>query len=69
MLHDASSIATQATPRSVRLADYQPPPFLIDHVALSFELDPAATHVTSMLKLRRIPPHPRMRRCGWMARR
>ena len=59
MLHDASSIAAQATPRSVRLADYQPPPFLIDHVALSFELDPAATHVTSVLKLRRNPAAPK----------
>ena len=58
MLHDASSIAGQTAPRSVRLADYQPPPFLIDHVALSFELDPAATHVTSVLKLRRNPAAP-----------
>jgi aminopeptidase N len=58
MLHDASNIAAQATPHSVRLADYQPPPFLIDHVELTFDLDPAATHVTSVLKLRRNPAAP-----------
>ena len=59
MPHDASNIAAQATPRSVRLADYQPPPFLIDHVALTFDLDEAATRVTSLLTLRRNPAAPK----------
>jgi aminopeptidase N len=36
-----------------RLADYAPPAFLVDHVALDFSLDPAATTVRATLKLRR----------------
>ena len=56
--NDAGNIAAQATPRTVRLADYQPPPFLIDHVALTFDLDEATTRVTSLLKLRRNPAAP-----------
>jgi len=52
---DASNIAAQATPHEVRLADYQPPPFLVEDVALHFALDEAATRVTSRLKLRRNP--------------
>jgi aminopeptidase N len=59
MLNDASNIAAQATPRTVHLADYQPPPFLIDHVDLNFDLDAAATRVTSLLKLRRNPAAPK----------
>jgi len=55
---DASNIAAQATPREVRLADYQPPAFLVDHVELHFELDEAATRVTSRLTLRRNPAAP-----------
>ena len=43
---------------TVRLADYQPPPFLVDHVALDFDLDAAATRVTSRLGLRRNPAAP-----------
>ncbi len=62
MLHaanDAGYVAAQATPRTVRLADYQPPPFLVDRVELNFELDAAATRVTSLLKLRRNPAAPK----------
>ena len=55
---DASNIAAQATPHEVRLADYQPPPFLVDHVDLHFDLDEAATRVASRLKLRRNPVEP-----------
>jgi aminopeptidase N len=33
--------------------DYQPPDFLIPHISLSFELDKAATRVTSVMKLKR----------------
>jgi len=56
---DASNIAAQATPHEVRLADYQPPPFLVDHVELHFDLDEAATRVTSRLTLRRNPAAPK----------
>ena len=55
---DASNIAAQATPHEVRLADYQPPPFLVDQADLHFELDEAATRVRSRLKLRRNPAAP-----------
>ncbi len=39
----------------VRLADYKPPAFLVDRVALLFELDPDATRVVSRLDIRRNP--------------
>ena len=55
---DAGNIAAQATPHEVRLADYQPPPFLVDHVELQFDLDEADTRVTSRLTLRRNPAAP-----------
>ena len=38
---------------TVRLADYRPPVFAVDTVELTFELDPAATRVTSRLAVRR----------------
>jgi aminopeptidase N len=57
-MNDASNIAAQGTPHTVRLADYQPPPFLVDTVELSFELDEAATKVTAQLSLRRNPAAP-----------
>jgi len=42
-----------------RRADYRPPAFLIDRVALEFDLDPDATRVTSTLAFRRNPvAHP-----------
>ncbi len=40
---------------AIRRTDYRPPAFLVDTVALRFELDPAATIVTSRLSLRRNP--------------
>ncbi|OYV37517.1 MAG: hypothetical protein B7Z80_12655, partial [Rhodospirillales bacterium 20-64-7] len=40
----------------VRLADYAPPAFLIDHVTLEFALDPEATIVRAKLNLRRQTP-------------
>jgi aminopeptidase N len=58
MHNDASNIAAQATPHTVRLAEYQPPAFLVDHVELQFDLDPTATRVTSRLALRRNPAAP-----------
>src|SRR5690606_17110812 len=39
----------------VRRSDYRPPAFLVDHVALEFDLDPARTRVRSRLSLRRNP--------------
>ncbi len=47
--------AHPAPPHEVRLADYQPPAFLIDRVALAFELDETATRVRSRLSVRRNP--------------
>ncbi len=44
-----------ASAAPVRLADYRPPAFLVDHVALTFELDPAETVVRTRLVLRRNP--------------
>ncbi len=46
-------VTPQATPQATLLADYQPPAFLVDHVDLSFELDPVKTRVTGVLKMRR----------------
>ncbi len=47
--------AAGSGPVVTRRADYQPPAFLVDTVALTFELDPAATLVRSVLALRRNP--------------
>ncbi|CAH2599554.1 Aminopeptidase N [Rhodovastum atsumiense] len=46
---------TEQTPRETRRTDYRPPAFLVDTVALRFELDPQATVVRSRLTLRRNP--------------
>ncbi len=43
------------TPHPVRLEDYRPPEFLIDHVDLRFELDTDLTYVDAALTLRRNP--------------
>ncbi|HYZ22930.1 MAG TPA: aminopeptidase N [Rhodopila sp.] len=50
------AVPTDAGPREVRLADYAPPPFLVDTVDLTFELDEAATRVVSRLGVRRQTP-------------
>ncbi|MBP6807346.1 MAG: aminopeptidase N, partial [Chromatiaceae bacterium] len=42
-------------PTLIRLADYRPPEFLIDDVALSFRLAAAETQVAATLELRRNP--------------
>jgi aminopeptidase N len=44
-------------PQPVRLADYQPPAFLIDTADLTFELAAADTRVKSRLVIRRNPQH------------
>jgi aminopeptidase N len=43
------------TPQPIRLADYRPPAFLIDEIALDFRLEPRATRVKARLKVRRNP--------------
>jgi aminopeptidase N len=40
-------------PRTIRLADYAPPAFLVDRVELEFDLEPDSTVVKAMLKMRR----------------
>ncbi|MDD2869950.1 aminopeptidase N [Neomegalonema sp.] len=45
-------------PAPVLLADYAPPPYLIDTVRLTFELEPQATRVTAALAMRRNPAAP-----------
>ncbi|MBM3485523.1 MAG: aminopeptidase N [Alphaproteobacteria bacterium] len=39
-------------PRATRLADYRPPDYRIDHVALEVDLDPGATRVAATLAIR-----------------
>ncbi|MGM0516670.1 MAG: aminopeptidase N [Pseudomonadota bacterium] len=46
-------------PNPVRLSDYRPPDYLIDHVDLVFELSPRQTRVTSRLAVRRNGDHSR----------
>lgn len=43
------------TPVAVQRLDYQPSPWLVDHVRLDFDLHPSATVVSSELTLRRNP--------------
>ncbi|MBK5939025.1 aminopeptidase N [Halochromatium roseum] len=45
----------RTTPPVIRLSDYRPPEFLIDTVALRFELDDQHTEVEAELSLRRNP--------------
>lgn len=40
-----------AAPQTIRLAEYTPYPFRIDHVALEFRLAPVATRVTATLRI------------------
>ena len=50
---------TASEPAAVRLADYAPPPFLVDAVDLDFELDRERTLVRAKLAIRRNPSVPR----------
>ncbi|TVS00220.1 MAG: aminopeptidase N [Rhodobacteraceae bacterium] len=43
------------TPQPIYLADYQPPPFLVEHVDLTFRLHPNATRVLARI---RVKPNP-----------
>ncbi|MEC9367945.1 MAG: aminopeptidase N, partial [Pseudomonadota bacterium] len=44
-----------ATPKTIRLADYAPPAYLIDEVSLDVNLHPTATRVRSRLRIRPNP--------------
>ncbi len=46
------------TPVQIKLADYQPYPFAIDQVDLSFDLDPSATKVRTKMVVRRLQDGP-----------
>jgi aminopeptidase N len=46
-------------PQPIRLADYEPPAFLVDEVHLDFSLEPAATRVKARLTVRRNGDHER----------
>ncbi len=46
------------TPVAIQRLDYQPSPWLVDHVSLDFDLHPSATVVSSELTLRRNPDYP-----------
>ena len=52
---DVNSAPPATAPRETRLADYRPPAFLVDTVALAFDLDEAATLVRSRMAVRRNP--------------
>ncbi len=44
-------------PIAIRLADYRPPAFLVDEIALDFALEPQATRVKARLQVRRNGVH------------
>ena len=46
---DFGKDSTASGPRTQYLEDYQPPAYLVEDITLRFELDPAATRVTSRL--------------------
>lgn len=50
--------ATYNKRSAIRLADYKPPNFAVDQVALDFDLDPTATIVSSKLHIRRLAAGP-----------
>ncbi len=49
------------TPPTIRLKDYKPSDYLIDHVSLDVALQPTATSVVSVLKMR---PNPASKTIG-----
>jgi len=50
---------SQSMPKPVRLSDYRPPDYLVEHVDLVFELSPRDARVTSRLSVRRNGDHSR----------
>jgi aminopeptidase N len=55
------------TSTATRREDYSPPPYWIDTVELSFDLDPAKTRVLNRMRLRRNTDLPGQARCAWTA--
>ena len=49
---DIAKDSAASTPRTIYLKDYQVPDYLVDTVELRFELEPAATRVSSRLTVR-----------------
>jgi len=47
-----------SSPRTIYLKDYRAPAYLVEDIALHFELDPASTRVTSRLVVKRNPESP-----------
>ena len=47
-----------ASPQTIRLADYQPPSHLVEEVALTFRLAPRATRVLSSVRFTPNPARP-----------
>ena len=58
MLYSLNDGGNASTPTVVRREDYSAPPFWIDTVDLSFDLDPAKTRVLNKMTLRRNPDVP-----------
>jgi aminopeptidase N len=54
----SQSFKEAALPKLTLLADYRPPPFLVERVDLAFDLDPQLTTVTSTLVVRRNAANP-----------
>ncbi len=52
-VNDPVEPAQDRAVRTVRRGDYQPPPYLVDEIELSIELDPAHTVVTACSRMRR----------------
>ncbi len=50
-----SNIKESITPRTVKLAEYLPSPWVIDNVSLDVRLDPERTQVSSVLKVKANP--------------
>ena len=54
---DIAEDSAASSPRTVYLRDYRPPAYLVDEVALRFELEPAQTRVFSRLLVKHNPGH------------
>jgi aminopeptidase N len=54
-MHDSHDPQAAGTPRETRLADYRPPAFLAETVALDFDLHETATKVRARIAFRRNP--------------
>ena len=59
MLDVQTSAAPITEPHIIRREDYTPPDWLVPDVALDFDLDPAATHISARLSVSRNGAHAR----------